>query len=81
MVSPIVQDNISDFKKAERDLKSGVVKTANEAGRNVREMFNTASDEIVHASDVAVTEIRANPVRSTMIALGVGALLGMLLRR
>ena len=54
---------------------------ANEAGRKVRHFMDNASDELSHASDRVSGEIRANPVRSSVIALGVGFLIGALVRR
>ena len=47
----------------------------------VRGMIKTASHEVVHAGEYVGREIRTNPVRSSLIALGVGVLLGALLRR
>lgn len=54
---------------------------ANEAGRKVRHFIDQAGDEFSHASDRVSGEIRANPVRSSVIALGVGFLIGALVRR
>jgi len=64
-----------------QDIKSDLNNAANQAGRKVRSLYNSASDEISHASDTVTTEIRTNPVRSSMIALGIGVVLGALLRR
>jgi ElaB/YqjD/DUF883 family membrane-anchored ribosome-binding protein len=47
----------------------------------VRGLYNAASDEMANASDRVSAEIRINPLRSTAIALGVGVVLGALLRR
>jgi ElaB/YqjD/DUF883 family membrane-anchored ribosome-binding protein len=54
---------------------------ANNAGRKVRSLYTAASDEMAHTRDKVTGEIRSNPVRSSVIALGVGVLLGALLRR
>ena len=82
MLSTTAQDDtVSNLKNSAHELNSGLHNTANQAGRKVRNLFNTASDEISHASDTVTQEIRTNPVRSSMIALGVGVLLGALLRR
>ncbi len=54
---------------------------AHKAGRKVRSMINEASDEICDAGDRVTGEIRLHPMRSSMIALGVGVVLGALLRR
>ncbi len=63
------------------DAKHDLRDAANKAGRKVRNLFNNASDEISHATETVTTQIRSNPVQSSMIALGVGVLLGALLRR
>jgi len=68
-------------QNAAQDIKGDLSNAANLAGRKVRSLYNSASDEISHASDTVTTEIRTNPVRSSMIALGIGVLLGALLRR
>jgi len=54
---------------------------ANNAGRKVREFIHTASDEFAHTKDTVTTQIRTNPVQSSLIALGVGFVLGALFRR
>jgi ElaB/YqjD/DUF883 family membrane-anchored ribosome-binding protein len=54
---------------------------ANEAGKKVRNFIDHAGDEFGHASDKVSGEIRANPVRSSVIALGIGFVLGALVRR
>ena len=68
-------------KNATHEIRDDLNHAANQAGRKVRNMFNSASDEISHASENVTTEIRANPVRSSAIALGVGVLIGALIRR
>jgi len=64
-----------------QDVKRDLSIAANQAGRKVRSLYNSASDEISYASDTVTKEIRTNPVRSSMIALGIGVVLGALLRR
>ena len=54
---------------------------ANDAGKKVRHFIDSASDEFSHASERVSGEIRANPVRSSAIALGIGFLIGAVLRR
>lgn len=75
------EDAVTNLKNSARETKDELHEVANQAGRKVRNAFNAASDEIAHASETVTTEIRSNPVRSTAIALGVGVLLGALLRR
>jgi ElaB/YqjD/DUF883 family membrane-anchored ribosome-binding protein len=74
-------DTVNDLKNTASDMQDGLNKAANQAGRKVRDMYDAASDELSTVSDKVTSEIRSNPVRSSMIALGVGALIGALLRR
>lgn len=76
-----VKNAAREMKDAARDAKDGVSDIAHEAGRKVRHFLHSASDEISHASESVTSEIRSNPVRSSAIALGVGVVLGVLLRR
>lgn len=63
------------------DAKEDLREAANRAGRKVRGLFNTASDELTHARDTVTDQIRTSPIQSSLIALGVGFLAGMLFRR
>lgn len=72
---------ISNLKHSAHELNNDLHDAANQAGRKVRSIFNSASDDISHAGHQVTAEIRSNPVRSSAIALGVGVLLGALLRR
>ena len=54
---------------------------AHDAGQRVRHFIDHAGDELGHASERVSSEIRANPVRSSAIALGIGFLIGAVLRR
>ncbi len=74
-------DTAKNLKNSAHEMKEELQSAANQAGRKVRKAFNSASDEISYASDKVTGEIRANPVRSSVIALGVGVVLGALLRR
>lgn len=53
----------------------------NDASRKVRSAINNAGDEISYVSEKATGEIRNNPVRSSILALGAGIVLGMIIRR
>lgn len=63
------------------DVKNEVADAADKASKKVRGFFRTASSEISHASDTVTSQIRTSPVQSSVIALGVGFLLGSLFRR
>lgn len=79
--SPTKNDPVDTLKKSSNEVDSELQTAANQIGRKVRSVYNTASDEISQAKDKVTDEIRSNPVRSSMIALGVGVLLGVLIRR
>lgn len=79
--SPTKDDAVTNLKNAAHDAGTELHHAANQAGRKVRSMIHSASDEISHVSESVTSEIRANPVRSSLIALGAGVLLGVLLRR
>ena len=85
MFSTATKEDVNNLKNSSQDsaqdIKGDLHNAANEAGRKVRNLYNSTSDEISHVSDTVTAEIRANPVRSSMIALGIGVVLGALLRR
>jgi len=73
-----------DLKNTSNDVyevKNDLYDAANQAGNKVRKLFNSASDEITHAADTVTTQVRRKPVQSSVIALGVGFILGSLFRR
>lgn len=80
-----LKNSTQNFKENARETydeaKSDLRDTANKAGRKVRHFINSATDEISHATDTVTTQIRTKPVQSSVVALGVGVVLGMLLRR
>jgi ElaB/YqjD/DUF883 family membrane-anchored ribosome-binding protein len=80
-VSATKENATNHIRDVKNDVKDEMQDMAHRTGRKVRHLFNTASDEVSHASEVVTTEIRTNPVRSSMVALGVGVLIGALLRR
>ncbi len=53
----------------------------NEAGRKVRSYYETASGSVNELADKMQDEIKNNPMRSSLMALGAGFILGVLLRR
>lgn len=85
MAANDLKDSASKAKREARSVSDDVVSDlsayANKAGRTMRSFINTAGDEISHVSEKLTTEIRTNPVRSSLIALGAGLVLGALLRR
>ncbi|MDX2073770.1 MAG: DUF883 C-terminal domain-containing protein [Alphaproteobacteria bacterium] len=79
--SPAKEANTINLKDGSCEMGESLHDAAHNAGRKVRSMLHSASDELSHARDYVGTEIRSNPVRSSVIALGVGVLLGALLRK
>ena len=67
----------SAVAEAHYDLRQ----VARESGEKVRSLYNAACDEMSHAKDTVTTQIRTKPVQSSVIALGVGFMLGALFRR
>jgi hypothetical protein len=74
-------ENVSVLKTADHSYSDGLHAAAHQAGESVRGLYNSASNEFTHAGDRMKAKIRSNPIRSSAIALGVGALIGMLMRR
>ena len=54
---------------------------AHEAGHKLREAIDKASSEVRDATDATMEQVRSKPVQSSLIALGIGFLSGLLLRR
>jgi ElaB/YqjD/DUF883 family membrane-anchored ribosome-binding protein len=84
-----VKDDVkSTYYNAKRDVRENadgtqdnITDIANKAGRKVRGYLEEANDQIGEAAGIINDEIHTNPVRSTLIALGVGYVLGALFRR
>lgn len=80
-----LKNGISQAKREAGNVKDETVHTlssyANEAGRKVRSLIDNAEESFSHATDRVGSEIRSNPVRSSLIALGAGFILGVLMRR
>jgi ElaB/YqjD/DUF883 family membrane-anchored ribosome-binding protein len=92
MYTATKDDNISNLKNSAQNFRSAagdvvgdpkvdLREAAGKAGRRVRDLVHSAGDELSHAKETVTTQIRTNPVQSSMIALGVGIVLGVLLRR
>jgi ElaB/YqjD/DUF883 family membrane-anchored ribosome-binding protein len=79
--SPAKDTNTMNLKDASCEMSDNLYDAAHNAGKKVRSILHSAGDEISHAKEYVGTEIRSNPLRSGVIALGVGVLLGALLRR
>lgn len=69
--------NLNDTHNVDHDLHEAALN----AGRKARNMFNAASTEISDDIGLITSQIRKNPIQSSMIALSAGVILGVLFRR
>lgn len=92
MFTATKEENITNLKNSAQNLRSTVSDVAEdakhdlrtvagEAGRKVRSLAHSASDELEHAKDTVSKQIRTNPLQAAAIALGAGFVLGALFRR
>ncbi len=54
---------------------------AHQAGRSVRNFYNSATDEAGNVAEAVKDEIRNHPIRASLIALAAGFVLGFALRK
>lgn len=71
----------SPTKDTSSATEDGLYTAAHDAGQKVRHYLDSAGEDISNASSKVTHEIRNHPVRSSAIALGIGVVLGALLRR
>lgn len=87
-----LQDNFEDgINKTDKEIhkvEANYDKThddlthlASDYGAKVRKVFDNASDETTTISKNIENEIKTNPIRSTLIALGAGFIIGALSNR
>jgi len=91
MYNATKEEDISNLKNTTANLRNVASETAEAAKQNVKsvaakgsrkvlDFIHNAGDEITHAKDSVTSQIRTKPVQSSFIALGVGFVLGALLR-
>ena len=73
-----VKNDISDTVDA---LNGDLHKMAHQAGGHLREYADSAETNVKETADSVAKQIRANPIKSSLIALGAGVVLGALFRR
>lgn len=77
--------NLSGYAREASDTlsetKDDLKEIAGRAGRNIRSLVEEGREEISEATERYTAAIRRKPVQASLIALGSGILLGMLLRR
>jgi len=71
------KDDMRDTTKAVRD---DVEDLARRTGHHMRELADSAGHSIKGVGEAMTVKIRDNPIQSSVIALGIGVLLGMLYR-
>jgi len=55
--------------------------TAHQVGKELRGLLDSAGDNLHDVSESVTTKIHQKPVESSFVALGIGALIGLLLGR
>ena len=73
-----MKNDISDTVDA---LNGDLHKMAHQAGGHLREYADSAETNVKETADSVAKQIRANPIKSSLIALGAGVVLGALFRR
>lgn len=71
----------SAIKNGAHKVKAELHEMAFEAGQRSREIIDSAEGELADIKKTAAAVIRKKPLQSGVLALGVGVLIGMLLRR
>lgn len=75
-----VRNTIGDVRNTAGEARADLEAVASNAGRKVRQYFDDASEEISDAADAVKTQIRKNPIQSSILALTTGFILGSFLR-
>ena len=73
-----LKDDARDAASAVRD---DLEEVARRAGSHVREFADSAEHGLKDAGGAVATKIRENPIQSSLLALGMGLVVGMLYRR
>ena len=75
------QNTGDGFRDTLSEAKDDLSATANKVGRKVRSFVDSAEDEFTHVRKTVTEHVHEKPVQSSFIALGIGFVLGALLRR
>ncbi|MFM9889682.1 MAG: glycine zipper domain-containing protein [Rickettsiales bacterium] len=70
-----------DVREAARSGRNDVTDYAEKAGHEVRKFIDDTTDQMSDARERLTNEIHDHPLRSSAVALGIGVLLGALIRR
>lgn len=71
----------SESGEAARDAGHTFTEKAAAAGHQVQNLINTTSDHISEFSEKLTSEVRNNPVSASIVAAGMGFILGLIVRR
>lgn len=71
----------SDIRGTVHAVRDDIEDIARHAGRQMRDLANSAEESVAAATETVTGRIRDNPVQSTLMALGAGFLLGLFFRR
>ncbi len=77
----LAENDIRNTANEGREALHSVSDYANEAGQKVRGLFDKTLDNTNRVTHNVEAEIKSNPVRSSIMALGAGFILGALLTR
>lgn len=75
------EETATHLGDAASQVKDDLYEVANVAGRKVRLLLDNAASEASHAKEVVAEQIKEKPIQSSLIALGIGVVIGALLRR
>ena len=73
--------NPEELSKKAKQVSGEVKETANAAVDQARSTVQTAWDEAKNNIDVLQTYTREHPIRAVLLALGMGVVLGLSMRR
>jgi len=71
----------ADTREAASAMKDDLEDAARRTGRHARDIVDSAGHSLSGAGEVLTVKIRDNPVQSSLIALGVGIVLGILFKK
>jgi len=71
----------NDVRGAVEETKDDLCAAANKAGHKVRNFIDSTSEELSHATQTVTEHVHNKPMQSSLIALGIGFVLGALFRR
>ena len=81
MMNKSMKNAASHVKTAANDLREEADSVAAQATRMARELLESAQEELSYAGESITEEMRANPWRSGLLALGLGVVIGALISR